>query len=106
MFSNPKRRASEIFPTTGRSLIENSLSLRLRQINSILAKLASPRASPNTGGRYPFNQRDAASALSSGRVLNAMNAPGAALCTALITASNSSKLFGGRRMPPPITTPS
>src|SRR5882757_9508194 len=29
-----------------------------------------------------------------------MNAPGAALCTALITASNSSKLFGGQANAP------
>jgi hypothetical protein len=54
----------------------------------------------------PFHQRAAASAVSSGRVLNAMNVQGAARCTALITASNSSKLFGGRRTPAPITTPS
>jgi hypothetical protein len=43
----------------------------------------SVRAQP--GG----NQRAAASALSSGTVLNAMAAAGAALCTALTTPSNS-----------------
>jgi hypothetical protein len=31
---------------------------------------------------------------------------GAALCTALITASNIDRLWGGRRMPAPITTQS
>ena len=53
-----------------------------------------------------FSQRAAASALSSGRVLNAIAAAGAALCTALITASNIDRLWGGRRMPAPITTQS
>jgi hypothetical protein len=53
-----------------------------------------------------FNQRAAASAVSSGRVLNAMRAVVADLCTAFTIASNSSKLFGGIRMPPPITTQS
>jgi hypothetical protein len=53
-----------------------------------------------------FSQRAAASALSSGRVLNAIAASGAALCTALITASNIDRLWGGRRMPAPITTQS
>ena len=53
-----------------------------------------------------FSQRAAASALSSGRVLNAIAASGAALCTALITASNIDRLCGGRRMPAPITTQS
>ena len=53
-----------------------------------------------------FSQRAAASALSSGRVLNAIPASGAALCTALITASNIDRLWGGRRMPAPITTQS
>ena len=52
------------------------------------------------------SQRAAASALSSGRVLNAIAASGAALCTALITASNIDRLWGGRRMPAPITTQS
>jgi hypothetical protein len=52
------------------------------------------------------SQRAAASALSSGRVLKAMTAPGAALCTALITASNIDRLWGGSRMPAPITTQS
>ena len=40
-----------------------------------------------------FSQRAAASALSSGRVLNAIAASGAALCTALITASNIDRLI-------------
>ena len=52
------------------------------------------------------SQRAAASALSSGRELKAMTAPGAALCTALITASNIDRLRGGSRMPAPITTQS
>jgi hypothetical protein len=53
-----------------------------------------------------FNQRAAASAVSSGRVLNAMTTLGAALWTALTTLSNNSRLFGGSRRPPPITTQS
>ena len=53
-----------------------------------------------------FSQRAAASALSSGRVLNAIAASGAALCTALITASNIDRLWDSRRMPAPITTQS
>jgi predicted ABC-type transport system involved in lysophospholipase L1 biosynthesis ATPase subunit len=53
-----------------------------------------------------FNQRAAASAVSSGFVLNAIAALGAALWTALITLSNSSRLFGGSLRPPPITTQS
>ena len=53
-----------------------------------------------------FSQRAAASAVSWGRVLNAIEALGADLCTALIRTSNSSKLFGGIRIPPPITTQS
>jgi hypothetical protein len=52
------------------------------------------------------NQRAAASAVSSGRVLNAMEALGAALRTALMTISNRGRLFGGSLMPPPITTQS
>ena len=51
-----------------------------------------------------FSQRAAALALSSGRVLNAIGASGAALCTALITASNIDTLWGGRRMPAPINS--
>jgi len=39
-----------------------------------------------------MSQRAAAAALSSGRVLNAIAAPGARLCTALITASNMDRL--------------
>ena len=52
------------------------------------------------------NQRAAASAVSSGRVLNAMDAFGAALCTVLTTVSSNDRLFGGSRIPPPITTQS
>jgi hypothetical protein len=43
-----------------------------------------------------FSQRAAASALSSGRALNAIAASGAALCTALIAASNIDRLWGNR----------
>jgi transposase-like protein len=52
------------------------------------------------------SQRPAASAVSSGRVLKAMAQPGADLCTAFTTFSNSQRLFGGKRIPPPITTQS
>src|SRR3546814_19624355 len=52
------------------------------------------------------NQRPAASAVSSGCVLNAMAAPGAALWTALRTRSNSDRLLGGSLSPAPITTKS
>src|SRR5439155_1504507 len=48
----------------------------------------------------------AASALSSGRVLKAIAAPGAALRIALMTTSNNARCRGGRRTPPPITTQS
>jgi hypothetical protein len=50
--------------------------------------------------------RAAASALSSGRVLKAIAAPGAALPIALMTTSNNARLRGGRRTPPPMTTQS
>jgi hypothetical protein len=50
--------------------------------------------------------RAAASALSSGRVLKAIAAPGAALRIALMTTSNNARLRGGRRTPPPMTTQS
>jgi type IV secretory pathway TrbD component len=53
-----------------------------------------------------FNQRVAASAVSSGLVLNAIAAFGVALWTAFTTVSNKSRLFGGSRRPPPITTQS
>jgi hypothetical protein len=58
------------------------------------------------GDQSAFNQRAAASAVSSGRVLNAIDALGAALWTALMTVSNSCRFFGGSRRPPPITTQS
>ena len=50
--------------------------------------------------------RAAASAVSSGRVLNAITASGAALWMMLTTVSNSARLFGGILRPPPITTQS
>src|SRR5690606_3033334 len=52
------------------------------------------------------SQRAAASAVSSGRVLNAMAASGAALRTALMTFSNNGRAFGGSLRPAPITTQS
>src|ERR1700692_3617098 len=58
------------------------------------------------GNQSASNQRAAASAVSSGRVLNAMNAFGAALCTVFTTVSSNDRLFGGSRIPPPITTQS
>src|SRR6266851_7930052 len=53
-----------------------------------------------------FNQRAAASAVSSGRVLKAMGVFGAALWMALMTVSSSHRLLGGRRIPAPTTTQS
>src|SRR3974390_2305909 len=53
-----------------------------------------------------FTQRAAASALSSGRVLKAIAALGAALRMALMTTSNNTRLRGGRRTPAPTTTQS
>jgi hypothetical protein len=50
--------------------------------------------------------RAAASAVSSGRVLKAIAAFGAALWMMFTTVSNSAKLFGGILSPPPITTQS
>ena len=45
--------------------------------------------------RFPaFNWRAAVSAVSSGRVLNEIAAPGADLWTAFTTISNSGRLFG------------
>src|SRR4029077_3287014 len=52
------------------------------------------------------NHPAAAAALSSGRVLKAIAAPGAALRIALMTASNNARPRGGRRTPPPMTTQS
>lgn len=63
-------------------------------------------AEHSRGDQSACNQRAAASAVSSGRVLNAIDALGAALRTALITVSSSDRLFGGSRMPAPITTQS
>jgi hypothetical protein len=53
-----------------------------------------------------FSWRAAASAVSSGCVLNAIAASGAALWTAFTTISNSGRLFGGSLRPPAITTQS
>jgi hypothetical protein len=50
--------------------------------------------------------RAAASAVSSGRVLKAIVAFGAALWMMFTTVSNSARLLGGSRRPPPITTQS
>ena len=58
------------------------------------------------GSQLALSQRAAASAVSSGRVLNAMDAFGAALCTVFTTVSSNDRLFGGSRIPPPITTQS
>jgi len=46
------------------------------------------------------NQRVAASALSSGTVLNAIKVFGATLCTVLTMVSNNKRFLGGRRTPP------
>jgi hypothetical protein len=69
------------------------------------ASMYNGRATDRREDQPAFSQRAAASAVSSGHVLKAIAACGAALCTALITASNSDRL-GGRRMPAPITTQS
>jgi hypothetical protein len=50
--------------------------------------------------------RAAASAVSSGRVLKAIVAFGAALWMMFTTVSNSTRPLGGSRIPPPITTQS
>ena len=59
-----------------------------------------------TAGLSVANHRAAASALSSGRVLKAIAAPGAALRIALMTTSNNARPRGGKRTPAPITTQS
>jgi hypothetical protein len=74
---------------------------------SFVQFLDSPRRREAAGGHQKeSNHRAAASALSSGRVLKAMGAAGAALWTALTTASKSARRRGGRRTPAPITTQS
>jgi hypothetical protein len=76
---------------------------------SVVGPLQQPRSCRRESSRSDqptFNQRAAASAVSSGRVLNAIDVLGAALWTALITVSNSCRLFGGSLRPPPITTQS
>ena len=66
-----------------------------------------PGFEPDYTARLPAaTHRAAASALSSGRVLKAIAAPGAALRIALMTTSNSARCRDGRRTPPPITTQS
>ena len=67
---------------------------------------ARRRLDDGLAAAHAFIQRAAASAVSGGLVLNAMAACGAPRCTTLQIASNSSRLFGGSRMPPPITTQS
>jgi len=54
----------------------------------------------------PLSRRPAASAVSSGRVLKAIAAFGAALWMMFTTDSNSARLLGGSLRPPPITTQS
>ena len=62
---------------------------------------------PDYATRLPAaNHRAAASALSSGRVLKAIAAPGAALRIELMTTSNNARQRGGKRTPAPITTQS
>jgi hypothetical protein len=62
---------------------------------------------PDYKARLPAaTHRAAESALSSGLVLKAIAAPGAALRIALMTTSNNARLRGGRRTPPPMTTQS
>ena len=70
------------------------------------ATAATGRHERSRGDHSTFNHRAAASAVSSGFVLKAIAALGAALWMALITVSNSSRLFGGSLRPPPITTQS
>jgi hypothetical protein len=62
---------------------------------------------PRIERRQPaLSCRAAASAVSSGRVLKAIAAFGAALWTMFTTVSNNARLFGGSLRPPPITTQS
>ena len=70
------------------------------------ALVARFRGSPRWPAKTRQTQRAAAAPLSSGRVLKAMAAFGAARRMALTTASNRTSRFGGRRTPPPITTQS
>src|SRR5215471_6800764 len=58
------------------------------------------------GLKSPYTHLAAASALSSGRVLKAIAAPGAALRTVLMTTSNNARCRGGSRTPAPMTTSS
>jgi hypothetical protein len=62
---------------------------------------------PDYTTRLPAaNHRAAASALSSGRVLKAIAAPGSALRIELMTTSNKARQRGGKRTPAPMTTQS
>jgi hypothetical protein len=82
---------------------QNSRCRSLRA-NEAFAGLPDPPSEPfETACQI---QRAAAAPLSSGRVLNAMAACGAALWMALTTASNTPKRLGGKRTPAPITTQS
>ena len=83
----------------------------LTDVTNYLAHAAAAAVYPNGTGLGEamlfFNASapaGAASAVSSGRVLNAIVAAGAALWTALTTISNRARLFGGILRPPPITT--
>jgi hypothetical protein len=76
----------------GKRLIQSGLRKRRDFLKFFANQKAVHRMT--SGGRFGAsqqggNRRAAASALSSGAVLNAMAAAGAALCTALTTASNS-----------------
>ena len=81
--------------------VVEEFALRVEEI--LIVKSAGVSANAED---YSFSQRAAASAVSSGRVLNAIEAVGSDLCTAFTTCSNRSKLLGGIRRPPPITTQS
>src|SRR4030095_4483737 len=75
---------------------------RVRLIDSGNRNFKSGKATTQMAATH----RAAASALSSGRVLKAIAAHGAALRIALMTTSNNARLRGGRRTPPPMTPPS
>jgi hypothetical protein len=71
---------------------------KLRQLGDIagdpLRLILAEQAWRQNTGQAASNRRAAASALSSGRVLKAMAAAGAALWTAFTTASKSVKALG------------
>jgi hypothetical protein len=78
-----------------------------------LARTKSSRASSRSGsnsrwfrghsGSGNSSHRAAASAVSWGAVLKAMDAVGAFLCTTFRSLSKNNRLLGGMRIPPPIT---